>query len=48
MIWEEKRMAKNDGKGYGCGKFLLDVFLVCITCGIYGAYLILKFIRRNS
>ncbi len=35
-------------KPYGFWRFLWDVFLVLITGGIYGIYLIFKFIRRNS
>lgn len=35
-------------KRYGFWNFVLDFFLICITGGLWGVWLILKFIRRNS
>lgn len=35
-------------KKYGFWRFVLDVFLIFITGGIWGIWLILKYIRRNS
>ena len=33
---------------YGIGNFLLDIFLLIITGGIWGIYLLFKFFRSIS
>ena len=35
-------------KKYGLLRFFLDVFLVIITGGLWGIWLIFKFLRSNS
>lgn len=34
-------------KRYGLGKFILDLFLTCVTGGLWLLFILLRYIRRK-
>lgn len=38
----------SNTKSYGLGRFLFDIIFGVVTCGVWWAWLLLKFLRKNS